>query len=167
LNLNGNGEINGSPNSSGTFNFSVTLTDSCTGASTNQTFSMTINAASVSLQITTSTNGVISGVPNTISSNYQFIAGVTDSASNNTYRQFSLDITGNTTPPTLSLVRQPGNGTIEFTFTSVNGMNYSVQSSPNLTSWTTILDFTGGGGTETLSAPTTQGKMFYRLQTGN
>jgi len=121
-------------------------------------------SANLPANLSITTNGLISGTPDTTTGSYQFIVGLTDADSDFTYQQLSLYITGNTPRPSLALVHQPGNGTLEFTFTSVNGVNYSVQSSPDLKNWITVLNFTGAGGEEIISVPTTGAKAaFYRL----
>ena len=113
------------------------------------------------------TNGVISGTPDVAAGSYPFIVRLMDTNGDFQSQQLSLTIVGSPPPVKLSLVPQPGNGTLEFTFTGVSGVNYSLQSSPDLKTWTTVLSFTGSGSAETISAPTTGGKaLFYRVKTG-
>ena len=139
-----------------------------TGGQTPYSWSLAQGSAGLPANLALGTNGVISGTPDTAATNYEFIALVTDASSSTAYQVLSLNITGGAPRPPLALVRQTGNGVLEFTFTSVAGVNYSVQSSSNLTNWTTVLTFTGEGGLETLSAPTTGGgkAMFYRVKMG-
>lgn len=207
LNFGFNGEIYGTPSSSGTYNFSVNLSDG-DGNSTNQSLSLTINPATAQLQVTTvslpngtngaaynqtlqasggqtpytwslepgsaslpsnltlGTNGVISGTATVSGTNFEFIVQVTDAVEDVATQTLALTIGSSPNPPALplTLVRQSGNGLLEFTFNSAPGVNYSVQTSTDLIHWTTILSFTGEGGQETISAPTTNGaKMFYRM----
>lgn len=209
--FNSDGEIFGTPASSGTYNFTVNLSDG-NGDSTNQSLSLTINAATAPLQVTTAslpngtngafysqtlqasggqtpytwslepgsaslpsnlalgTNGLISGVPTVMGTNLEFIVQVTDADENIADQTLALTIVSSPNPPglPLTLIRQPGNGLLEFTFSSSSGVNYSVQTSADLIHWTTILSFTGEGGQETISAPTTGGsaRTFYRVKIG-
>jgi hypothetical protein len=130
------------------------------------TWGLAQGSANLPANLSLSPGGVISGMPTTAATNYNFIVQVTDTNSDFAFQQLSLNIVG--APPGVTLSMVPaGAGTLKFTFTSVAGVNYSLQTSPDLKAWSTILSFTGGGGLETISAPTTgSAETFYRVKAG-
>jgi hypothetical protein len=124
-------------------------------------------SANLPANLALGTNGFISGMPDVAAGSYPFIVQLMDTNGGFRSQQLSLTIVGSTPPVKLSLVPQAGNASLEFTFTGVSGVNYSLQSSPDLKTWSTVLSFTGSGNAETISAPTTGGKaLFYRVKTG-
>ena len=128
-------------------------------------WSLVQGSANLPANLALGTNGVVSGLPDVTANNYSFIVEVTDTNGGFTVQPLSVTIVGSTPPVRLSLVPQPGNGTLEFTFAGVSGVSYSLQSSPDLKTWTTVLGFTGSGSAETISAPTTGSKaLFYRVR---
>jgi hypothetical protein len=149
----------------GTF-YSVPL--QATGGMGAYTWSLLQGSANLPANLHLSTSGVISGTPSAASTNYSFIVQVGDTNFDISQpQQLSLNVVGGPPGVSLSLVPQPGNTTLEFSFTGVSGVNYSLQTSPDLRAWTTVLSFTGQGGPETISAPTTGGKaQFYRVKVG-
>ncbi len=152
------------PNSTNGVFYTTTLQAS--GGLGAYTWGLVQGSASLPANINLSAGGVLSGVPATAATNYNFIVQVADTNSDVNYKQLSLTVTG--MPPGVSLSMVPaGNGTLKFSFSTVNGVNYSLLSSPDLKTWTTVLTFTGGGGPETISAPTTgSAETFYRIKTG-
>jgi hypothetical protein len=156
------------PNGTNGASYSQTLQAS--GGQTPYTWSLEPGSASLPSNLSLGTNGLISGTPVVTVTNLQFIVQVTDADYNIATQTLALTIVSPPNPPglPLTLVRQPGNGLLEFTFSSASGVNYSVQTSTDLIHWTTILSFTGEGGQETISAPTTGGsaKTFYRVKIG-
>jgi hypothetical protein len=111
------------------------------------------------------TNGVISGIPGASGAS-EFIALVTDAMNGWNYQLLALTINISSNPPVVVLTapERPGTNQFQFTFNSVSGVDYTIQYSTNLKKWTSLLEFSGSGGTETIIDPGAGGsERFYRV----
>lgn len=115
------------------------------------------------------TNGIISGTPGG-SGTSSFIVQVTDAASTTVTKVFSLTVNASTIPAVVLLGApvRPGNGLFQFNFPSASGVLYTVQYSTNLKAWTSLVEFSGSGGTQTIIDPNAAGSSarYYRVKVG-
>ena len=65
----------------------------------------------------------------------------------------------------LTAPEQLGTNQFQFGFNSASGVDYTIQYSTNLKTWTSLLEFSGSGGTETIIDPGAGGstQRFYRV----
>lgn len=114
LTLNSNGTLGGTPTASGSFNFSIRATDAngCTGS---QSYSVLINALTISGQVTRGGNG-FSGVTMTLSGGQSGLT-VTDGNGNYSFGNIAGNANYTVTPSRTNYTFAPANAT----FSSIQG----------------------------------------------
>jgi hypothetical protein len=144
--------------------YSTTLTAS--GGQPPYIWSLVPGSASLPMGLTLATNGCISGTPVNYGAN-GFIVLVTDATNGWNYQILALTVNASTNAPIIVLTAPERLGTnqFQFTFISASGANYTVQCSTNLKTWTSLMMFSGSGGTETITDLNADGssQRFYRV----
>jgi hypothetical protein len=129
-------------------------------------WSLAPGSASLPSGLSLATNGVISGIPSTAGTNY-FIASVTDALNTTTNQLMTLTVNASTNPPVvvLTAVSFSGSGQLQFTFNTTVGLDYTVQYSADLKTWTPLLTFSGSGESQTVMDPNaaSTSQRFYRV----
>jgi len=171
LSLDTLGDVTGTPQATGTFNFTVQLADFL-GSTVTQTLAITITTATVTIAPATLPDGVVGraysqtlsatggtspyswgltwgvlpdgiyltppGVVSGTPTNYgtfSFIIQVNDSASGSASQMFTVEIAHSA--PSLTAVGF-ANGAFQLTVSGDPGANYEIDSSTNLTDWTSV-----------------------------
>jgi hypothetical protein len=208
--LSPDGFISGTPTNSGTFNFSIRVTDQ-TPTNADASFSITVdpllqvlttaltngavgvsysaqlsatggefpyiwllatNSSSLPSGLTLSTNGLLSGVPDVnAAGTYNLVVQVIDSSYHSAVQSLSLVITTTNQPSPGLLLSAPAHnpdGSFQFGFMSAPGINYTIQYSSNLFTWTSVLSFQSPGGSMLIVDPNAAGssQRFYRVKIG-
>jgi len=144
--------------------YSTTLTAS--GGQPPYTWGLVPGSASLPSGLSLAANGVISGTP-IGSGTSQFIVLVTDATNAWNYQLLSLTVNASTLPQVIVLTAPERLGTnqFQFGFNSASGVDYTIQYSTNLKTWTSLLEFSGSGGIETITDPNAGGstQRFYRV----
>jgi len=146
-----------------------------TGGVSPYTWSLSPGSANPPSGISLATNGVLSGTP-IGSGTASFIPVVTDATGTFTYQILSLTVTPSSLPQAikLTLVPLPPPGTVQFSFKIAAGVSYTIQSSPDLKTWTDYQTFTfsnsnptaGETWTATIPNPAGARQTFYRVKVG-
>ena len=144
--------------------YSTTLT--ATGGQPPYTWGLLQGSASLPLGLSLAANGVISGTPIS-SGTSEFIVEVTDATNAWNYQLLALTVNASSIPQVIVLTapEQLGTNQFQFGFNSASGVDYTIQYSTNLKTWTSLLEFSGSGGTETIIDPGAGGstQRFYRV----
>jgi hypothetical protein len=144
--------------------YRTTLTASC--GQPPYTWGLVPGSASLPMGLSLATNGVISGTP-IGSGTSQFIVLVIDAASAWNYQLLALTVNASSIPQVIVLTapEQLGTNQFQFDFNSASGVDYTIQYSTNLKTWTSLVEFSGSGGTETITDPNAGGstQRFYRV----
>jgi len=153
--------------------YSTRLT--ATGGTAPYTWSLSPGSASPPSGLALATNGILSGTP-IGSGTATFIPEVTDATGASAYQILSLTVTPSSLPQAIKLTLAPpaAPGTIQFSFKIAAGVNYSIQSSPDLKTWTDFQTFTfsnsnptaGEVWTATIPNPAGAPQTFYRVKVG-
>jgi len=116
------------------------------------------------------TNGLLSGTPGATGT-YNLVVQVFDGSAHTTTQPLPLVIDTTNLPPVglqLGVPAHNPNGSFQFGFMSAPGVNYTIQYSSNLSTWTSVLTFQSPGGSMLIVDPTTagSGQRFYRVKIG-
>ncbi len=147
--------------------YSTTL--SASGGRPPYSWSLAPSSPSLPSGLSLTTNGVLSGTPS-VSGGFWFTARVTGSALATTDGILGLSINNvaNSSTVALTAPSQPSPGQFQFTFNTSVGANYTIQSSSDLKTWSSVLTFSGPGVPMTIIDPNaTASQRFYRVKIGH
>jgi hypothetical protein len=136
------------------------------------TWLLATNSSLLPSGLALSTNGLLSGVPaNGFAGTYNLVVQVNDSANHTAVQPLSLVITTTNQPaPGLPLIVPAYNsdGSFQFGFMSESNTTYTIQASPNLFTWVSVLSFQSPGGPMLIVDPNAaaSSQRFYRLKIG-
>ncbi len=133
------------------------------------TWSLALGSAALPPGLSFATNGILSGFPSTAGTS-SFIVSVTDAADTTTNQVMTLTVNASTNPPVVVLTAAScsSSGQVQFSFNTTVGLNYTVQRSTDLETWTSLLTLSGSGGPQTVMDSNAAGAShrFYRVQIG-
>jgi hypothetical protein len=139
---------------------------SASGGQPPYSWSLAAGSASLPPGLSLVTNGVISGTPSS-SGAFSFNVRVMDAVLTTADWFLALTVNATNGYPTVTLSgpTQPGSGQFRFSFNTSSGWNYTIQSSANLTTWTSVLTIGGSGAPITFTDPNaTANQRFYRVK---
>lgn len=144
--------------------YSTTL--SAFGGQTPYHWSLAPGSASLPPGLSLGAEGVISGTPSS-SGAFSFNVRVMDAALTTVDWFLALTVNATNGYPTVTLggPTQPGSGQLRFGFNTSPGWNYTIQSSSNLTTWTSVVTLGGSGAPITFTDPNATARQgFYRVK---
>ena len=118
----------------GTFGAAYNDSLMATGGQSPYSWSLALGSANLPSGLTLGSSGAISGRPG-VTGTFYFIAKVTDASLVSTNRSLAITIYPR---PTIVSSTRPSNNTFQFRVNGGAGQNYTIQSSSNLTLWTTV-----------------------------
>lgn len=127
---------------------------------------LALGSANLPDGLTLRSDGVVSGTPTT-SGSYFFMVTLQDAAYVHVSRSIGLQVQPAAARPVLSGAAKLGTSQFQFTITGTAGQTYSIQTTPDFKSWTTVLVTNAPANTFAIQVDrSTNRAVFYRVQVG-